>query len=193
MHRSPQLHGSVGNVVHVAIGSENPSKVGAVRRAFELTFHDHDIEVDAMDVPGAPTQPMSDHETMSGAEFRLEHVRRRSPQADYWVGIEGGIERISGHFMVFAWAIVCDVDSVGRSRSANFELPQAAAQRVDICSELGGLTRAALGERSTRVGLVGILSEERITRESLYIQPVMLALMRLLPAWSATEHAFHTA
>ena len=51
-------------------------------------------------------QPMSESETIKGATNRANNVSKLEPVADYWVGIEGGINIINEKLVAFAWVVV---------------------------------------------------------------------------------------
>ena len=55
---------------------------------------------------GVRPQPLSDAETLQGALNRVQHAAHLVPQADYWVGIEGGVEERQGSMEAFAWIVV---------------------------------------------------------------------------------------
>lgn len=89
-------------IVHVAVGSSNPSKVQAVERAFRRAISRAvvpvDIEIQGFDVESdVPNQPFGDDETRTGAKNRAKAAYRaylvandRSPHIA--VGMEGGLE-----------------------------------------------------------------------------------------------------
>jgi inosine/xanthosine triphosphatase len=166
----------------VVTGSRNPAKTGAVAEAFRL-LAGVDPVVEGIEVEGTTAQPMSDEETLAGAEFRARSARSARPDADFWVGIEGGVETVAGRLMVNAWVVVLHGDAVGRSRSATFELPEAAAEPIRSGGEMGAVTaRVHDGGDWRQAGLVSELSAGAVTRTSYYVQPVVLALLKFLPA-----------
>ena len=56
---------------------------------------------------------MSDSETQMGAVNRAQGAQKVFPQADYWVGIEGGIQEQDNDLMAFAWVFVLSKDKMG--------------------------------------------------------------------------------
>ncbi len=78
----------------VAIGSQNPTKVNAVKKAFEKVFPNISWEFTGVDVPsGVADQPMTDRESISGATNRAKQSLKKC-NADFGVGIEGGMQMI---------------------------------------------------------------------------------------------------
>ena len=75
----------------IIVASKNPVKIESTRSAFTKMFPDQVFEIEGMSVEsGVSNQPMGEEETLLGATNRVNKVFRLSPEADYWVGIEGG-------------------------------------------------------------------------------------------------------
>ena len=88
----------------VVIASHNPVKIRAVEKAFALQFPDQDIEFLACSAASdVSDQPRSDEETRRGARNRAQNAAVTHRQADFWIGLEGGIENMDGQLMAFAW------------------------------------------------------------------------------------------
>lgn len=49
-------------------------------------------------------------------------VASKNPVADYWVGLEGSIEKIDG-LEAFAWAVIKSKDKFSKARTASFPFP----------------------------------------------------------------------
>jgi len=168
----------------IAVASCQPAKVEAVEVAFSQVFGDVDVRGVAVD--SGTTQPRSDHDTHVGAKRRAALAKEAVPSADWWVGIEGGVEEVGDELMVMAWVVIEDGSSTASSRSASFALPRSIARRVKRGEPLGLSTRyVGRGTDWRRSGIVGALSDERVTRVGLYVQPVLLALLPFLPPWSS--------
>jgi inosine/xanthosine triphosphatase len=168
--------------VNVVVGSLSPVKLGAVADGFALL----DLPVtgvEGVDVAGTPDQPMTDEATLAGAEHRAAGARAARPTAGFWVGVEGGLERVGGRTMLSAWVVVISGAGTGRSRSASYELPEEVVRRVSGGTELGTVAAGFRASDARGSGLIATLTNDRITRRSLYVMPVALAVMRLLPAW----------
>jgi len=165
----------------VGVATANPVKLDAARRGFERAFAETPIELRAVDAAsGVADTPRSDAETLRGAEQRVARARELCPEADFWVGIEGGVDECAGALAAFGWVVVRSGDVEGRARSAAFGLPEAVAERVrrgvglaDACDEVLG------GDARTR-GAVGLLTQGAIDRAELYAHAVTLALIPFL-------------
>ncbi len=125
-------------------------------------------------------QPMSSEETLTGAENRAKNAKTEAPESDYWVGIEGGIEKIDGFLRAFAWVVVIDKkDYVSRSRTAEFTLPKKVADLIEEGYELGDADDIVFKRSNSKqeIGSVGILTHDVLTRTSFYEPAVILALI----------------
>lgn len=166
--------------VTVVVASGNPVKLAAARRGFELMLPNREIGLEPFPVPsGVPDQPRGDPETRRGAETRAEEAARRRPGADYWVGIEGGVEDGPDGMTAFAWVVVRSPRRAGASRTASFPVPPPVAELVRAGRELGEADDEVFGTEGSksREGAVGLLTEGAVSRARLYEQAVALALI----------------
>lgn len=167
----------------VVVASQNPVKLGAVEAAFAAQFPERDIDVSGIATEsGVSDQPVGDDETRTGARNRVERARERAPDADYWVGLEGGIVSVGGTLYAFAWMAVGDRRGrLGEARSATLPLPPAVRELVDGGMELGAANDRVFGtlDSKQKGGAFGLLTGGRHTRESVYAQTVLLALIPL--------------
>ena len=77
----------------VVVASQNPVKVAAAEAAFRIQFPDEGIEVLSTTAEsGVEEQPFSDEDTRAGAINRAHDAAERLPEADFWVGMEGGVD-----------------------------------------------------------------------------------------------------
>jgi inosine/xanthosine triphosphatase len=163
------------------VASSNPVKVEAALAGFRRLFPEERFEVAAVSVPsGVSAQPMSDEETMRGARHRAEGAVRQVPDADYWVGIEGGIEERDGALEAFAWIVVQSREGlVGRSRTATFLLPERVAAHVRRGVELGEADDLVFDRTNSKQqnGAVGLFTDDVIDRKRYYEHAVILALI----------------
>jgi inosine/xanthosine triphosphatase len=166
--------------ISVALASTNPVKKQAVQHGFHRFFHGQPIDVTCLsgDSPIA-AQPLTSNETLRGASLRAKQAREGMPEANYWVGIEGGIEDTLEGMLTFAWVVVLDQQWIGRSRSGAFLLPTKVADLVREGYELGTADDMIFGGVDTKRknGAIGLLSGNVLDRAGLYEQAVILALL----------------
>jgi len=165
----------------IVVASKNPVKLNAARAGFESFFSD--VEVNGVVVDsGVSDQPMSDDETLNGARKRAANARAEHPEADFWVGIEGGVHRDDNGLTAFAWIVVCGREITGESRTTTFRLPPGVNELIDRGYELGTANDMLFNAHNSKQqsGAVGLLTNNAITRTQLYVQAVQLALIPFL-------------
>lgn len=164
----------------IIVSSQNPVKIQATLNGFDQMFPDQTFAADTVSVPsGVSDQPMSDEEALRGAMNRADGARQAAPEADYWVGIEGGSEEMDGEIAAFAWVVVRDRGSLGKSRTAAFFLPNQIAELMRQGKELGDADDIVFGRTNSKQdnGAVGILTNDVSDRTALYEHAVVLALI----------------
>ena len=164
----------------IVVASLNPVKADAVLGAFQRLFPEEKFTVKAVSVPSdVSDQPMTDAETRQGAGNRARHAREAMPDADYWVGVEGGCEVQTGDLVAFAWVQILGEGRESSARTAAFRLPSRVKQLVAEGMELGDADDVVFGESNSKQqnGAVGLLTGNVETRTSLYEQAVVLALI----------------
>lgn len=106
----------IGPTPVVVVASQNPVKVDATRRGFAKMFPQVAFHVQSVAAASSVRhQPLSDAETLQGALNRTQHAAQLVPQADYWVGIEGGVEERQGSMEAFAWIVVSAPHLLGKA------------------------------------------------------------------------------
>jgi len=168
----------------VIVASQNPVKLQAVQEGFARMFPGEEFCIQSISVPsGVDAQPRSDRETLQGALNRVENARRAAPEADFWAGVEGGIEDDdpsgSGSMSAFAWVVISDSRRLGKARTGAFFLPQQVAELVRQGKELGEADDLVFQRSNSKQenGAVGILTGDVLDRAGFYVQAVILALI----------------
>ena len=145
--------------LEIAVGSTNPVKIDAVERTLErFDPHVTDVSVDS----GVPEQPWSIEETVTGAENRARRALAE-PEADYGIGLEGGVARLDGApgLSLIMWAAVTDGDRIERGGGPTIRLPDDVARRLEDGAELGPVMDERLGTDgiAETEGAVGVLTD----------------------------------
>ncbi len=167
----------------VIAASTNPVKVRAVQQAFTQAFPEASITVlGHKAASGVPDQPMTDEETKLGALNRLADIRTQVPDADFWASLEGGVCPMDGSLEAFGWMAVQGGSRVSTARSASFPLPSAAVRALRQGEELGPVMDQLFAEHNTKHkgGAVGLLTNGLVSRQQLYVQPLLFALIPFL-------------
>lgn len=165
----------------VVVASTNPVKENTARMGLEKMFPDETFEVKGVSAPsGVPDQPMGEEETLLGATNRVMNVSTLAPDADMWMGIEGGLKETDGQMEAFAWIVVKDKNGrMGKGRTGSFFLPAKVAELIHQGMELGKADDVVFGQTNSKQsnGAVGILTGDVLTRTTYYEPAVILALI----------------
>jgi len=164
----------------VIIASKNPVKINAVKIGFEKVFPSEKFEFEGVSVPsGVTDQPMNNKDTLTGAVNRADNAKTQLQKADFWVGIEGGLERHNGEMEAFAWVVIKSREIDGKARTGTFFLPQKIVELIDAGKELGEADDIVFGQVNSKQknGIVGFLTGNLIVRTRYYSEAIILALI----------------
>lgn len=164
----------------IVVASTNPVKIKAVQNAFIRMFPGQEFQLKSVAVAsGVSDQPASDEEVVKGAENRARNAKSMVQHADYWVGIEGGIEDSGFGMAAFAWIIVLSEKQIGRGRTGTFFLPEKVAELVRQGKELGEANDIVFDRSNSKLkdGAIGLLTGNVINRTKLYVHGVIMALV----------------
>ncbi|EGR0697752.1 non-canonical purine NTP phosphatase [Vibrio parahaemolyticus] len=160
----------------VVIASLNPAKINAVKSAFQSAFPQQAFEFVGISVPSeVADQPMTNEETHHGAVNRVKNAKVEMPTADFYVGLEAGIE---GN-VTFAWMVIESDTHRGESRSASLMLPPEVLAQLADANELGDVMDKVFGTENIKQkgGAISLLTQNQLTRSSVYHQALILALI----------------
>jgi inosine/xanthosine triphosphatase len=169
-------------MIKIIVASKNPVKIEAVKHGLK-SFLNEEFEIVGISVhSGVSDQPMSDTETLQGAVNRVENALKQYPSYDYYVGLEGGVEQTASGLMAFAWMVISNGEKTGKARTASFFLPPQVAELVHGGMELGHADDVVFKKNNSKQqnGAIGLLTNDAITRESLYLPAVQMAFIPFL-------------
>ncbi len=167
--------------MRIVISSSNPVKIAASQAAFIAMFPAADMEFISVNVAsGVSEQPASDVESRLGATNRMNNARIAQPEADFWVGLEGGLEWIDQEPFASAWMVVGDGSGKrGQARTTTLPLPPAVRQLLLQGLELGDANDRVFATLHSKQagGAFGLLTNGLMTRQSVYTEALILALL----------------
>lgn len=102
------------------------------------------------------------------------------PDADFWVGLEGGVDLHDDEMAVSGWVVVEDrTGRVGKSMTNTIYLPPKVAKLVAGGMELGEADDIVFGTTNSKQsnGAVGILTGDVLKREEGFMIGVVGALV----------------
>ncbi len=164
----------------IVVASKNPVKARAALNGFRRVFPEETFEVETVSVAsGVSDQPLSDDETLRGARNRARAAMERVPDADAWVGLEGGVEERPEGLASYAWIVVLSRGQEGRAQTGVFFLPDRVADLVRSGTELGHAIDEVFERSGSKRsgGAVGVLTDGAMDRTELYEHAVVLALV----------------
>ena len=135
---------------------------------------------------------MTDAETIRGARIRAARAIGLG-QADYGVGIEGGLEQTEGSWFNSGWAVV--VDRTGREgvgSTLRMQVPLTLMNLVLAGQELGEACDLVFGRTDAKraEGFVGLMTGSAIHRTGALCDAVIAALTPFLnPALNGSRDA----
>ncbi|KAK1736637.1 inosine/xanthosine triphosphatase [Skeletonema marinoi] len=182
--------------VRVAVGSGNPCKIEAVRRAFDQIFSSDDVKIviSSHSVPsGVADQPFGDEETRQGAKNRAlaaynaacseaKESNHLEDMPDFAVGLEGGLEKVVHEEDEELWCMAWMAISLswGYAKTGSFLLPPALCDLVlNKNMELGHADDVVFRRVNSKhgSGTVGVLTKGEIDRTEYYVHALKLALI----------------
>lgn len=167
----------------VAIGSTNPVKISAVKKAFKKVFPNKKFIFIGVEVSsGVSHQPMSDLETVKGATNRAKRSLKKT-HADFGVGLEGGIQKIGDKWFDCGWIVVLDKSGKeGIGSSIRMHVPKKMMKHVHKGMEIGHIDDMLFKTQNSKKGKghFGLMTKGIITREDGYIHACVSALSRFL-------------
>lgn len=198
-------HPAAQLTIRVAVGSKNPCKIEAVKKAFEDVFGRRSrpvqILISSHTVPsGVSDQPFGDAETREGATNRAKAAydaekNENNQHLDFAVGLEGGLEKLSDELWCMAWMAIyggsksisrafktgdMNKQSWGYAKTGCFLLPPALYELVlKHNMELGDADDKVFSRVNSKhgEGTVGKLTDGEINRAEYYVHALKLALI----------------
>ena len=172
-------------IMKILVGSKNPVKINSVGEAFSEYFQN--IEVLGKDVnSGVSVQPINE-ETFDGAKNRVRELinlnKTENLNADFFVGIEGGIIQIYETWFGFGCMCIADKEQhLGYGTSPLFELPDSIVKELLEGKELGDVMDEITGKYNTKQkeGAIGFFTNGKMHRKDLYTPGLITALIPFL-------------
>jgi inosine/xanthosine triphosphatase len=167
----------------IAVGSLNPVKIEAVRQAFTQVWPKIRWQVTGIAVAsGVSAQPMSDLESITGAQARAIKAYQKLSAA-YGVGLEGGVQAIGDLWFDCGWAVVYRADGIeGLGSTARIITPPKMMALLKQGQELGDVVDHFFNTQNSKQakGHFGLMTNGAIDRTRGYADGVVMALARFL-------------
>ena len=155
----------------IIIGSNNPTKIKAVKNVFP------EAEIRAYPADsGVSSQPFSDAETRQGAVNRATGCARAG-EGCYGIGLEGGVMFMGEELFLCNWGALAAPDGrIFTGSGARILLPEEIRIGLESGKELGELMDdfAEKQEVSKNEGAIGIFTNDRISRVDMFTHVIEL-------------------
>ncbi len=164
----------------VIIASQNPVKIACVQEGFARIFPEYDFEFEGVSVPSLVSdQPMSDAETLQGAMNRVHNAQEKISDADFYVGIEGGVQKVTDEIHEFAWIVIFRNGIIGKAKAPIFILPPVYKEYLEKGMEVGHISDVVFGKENSKqnMGASGLLTRGVLDRKNYYVPAVILACL----------------
>jgi inosine/xanthosine triphosphatase len=169
--------------MRIALGSENPIKIQAVKNVFSKIYPNLKLHIFSVKiVSNVPDQPFN-QDTIKGAINRAKEVMAIT-ETDLAIGIEAGLLEfpltLSGYFDMQWCAIIDKNMKITLGCSSGFELPlKIVHQAVTDGKEVGKLMdeMTSINDVGRKMGAIGILSKGIMNRIHLNEQAVLMAMI----------------
>lgn len=167
----------------IAVGSTNPVKIEATKRAFGKVWPKKKCEVVGVEVlSGVSHQPMTDKEAVRGARNRAKGVLKLE-KADFGVGLEGGLQEFEGIWFDTGWIVVIDKKGTeGIGSTIRMQNAPKTIKMVQKGMELGHVDDVVFKVKNSKQGdgHFGLMSKNAVTRTEAYTEGVISALVRFI-------------
>ncbi|MEM3585728.1 MAG: inosine/xanthosine triphosphatase [Candidatus Jordarchaeaceae archaeon] len=168
----------------IAVGSENPVKISAVRNVMQKLLGN--VKIYGVKVQSdTPPQPIGLSQTIKGALKRAENALVKITNAELGIGIEAGIIDITlgdeARYLDFQYCVIIDRKGTKTfGAGPGFEYPPIVTKKVieenlevgEVMEEITGIKN--LGEK---MGAIGYLSHGLINRTKLTEFSVLMAML----------------
>ena len=173
-------------MVVIVVGSVNPNKVGAIMEIWDSFVGDTKVIIQGVKVPSDISEmPFSRDETITGARNRAANALKEIPDADFGVGIEGGLEYSEQTgYILRAWCVIIRKSDHREflGSSTGMWLPESLITYMKVNNV--DLSRAieiilGLSDIGKKDGIYGLFTGGKVTRKHAFIDALQMALWPL--------------
>lgn len=173
----------------IAVGTENKAKLSACETVFGAAFPDEQLEFLPFSVEsGVSAMPMNNEEMYQGALNRATALKELAADADFWVGLEGGVQEEPPHKSLYllGWAAILKAgsDEIGSGFSGGVKLDDDIALELRGGAELGPLiqerTKDIDNDIRHTIGASGLQTKGLYTRTMEFEHAIRAALGKLI-------------
>lgn len=168
----------------VVVGSKNIPKRNSVEKVFRAAFPDQEIFVETVSAEsGVSSHPTTADESLAGAMARAAHAKELITDADYYVGIEGGLLSAAGRTWEIGWVTISDANGkIATGLSSGIEVQGKMLREIHGGVAMGEILARDFGIESAgnKNGFYGLATDDLVTRQQAYEQGIAFALAQFL-------------
>lgn len=168
----------------VVVGSDNPSKVNPVRKVFGTHFSDVKVQGIYVD-SGVSETPLTDEEIFNGAMNRAKAAMKKVPEADFGVGVEGGMHNFSYGWVKYELVIILHKNgTIGIGTSGGLLVPDHFVTEVKKGRALTDIGDETFNTKliGKGMGIVGYFTKGLVSRRNAVEHGVALAISKFINA-----------
>ena len=165
----------------VVISSFNPVKIESTKEAFSLVFKNEKFIYNSVSASSEVSdQPFGSQETYIGALNRVKNSKKIKKGANFYIGIESGIEEIEDDLAAFSWILIESNNGLAKAKTATFFLPKSLSKLIKEGKEMGEASDIVFKSINIKQkgGAIGYLTRQVIDRTKLYTHAIVLALIK---------------
>ena len=166
----------------IAVGSTNKTKIEPVEEIFSKHFSNVIVKSVKVDF-GVDDQPMGDEEMYRGALNRAKSALGKIKDAEYGVGIEGGLHKRSYGWFEHSLVVIVDRSGkIGVGASGGLVLPKKVMEKINQGKNLEQAIDGLFGTQKIGegIGMFGIMTKNVVTRSGGVSHGVAFALAPFL-------------
>ncbi len=172
----------------IGVGTQNPAKLSAAEQALKQILNKFErapgrsVRIrQTTTSTSVPDMPLTIHDLMQGALERALFTYKTFPEADFVLGLEGGVYRVPEQRAVFlqSWAYAFNGSTGFFGSSPALPLPESiTAPLFEQGLELSSVIDQLSGKEDVRSneGTFGILTRNLMSRSDSFVMAVIAAL-----------------
>ena len=168
----------------IAVGSTNPVKINAAQIGFAKIFPETEIIIKHAEVDSGVFEQPWGEDVIRGAINRAKNILTQIKDADFGVGLEGGLEQNGFGYFTYGWAaIVNQNDQIGLGKSVDLQVPKKIVDLIRLENlEMGHALDKLLGTTNIKQkqGYIGYVTNDLITRTDAYVGAIICAMARFI-------------
>ncbi len=187
------------NKMLIVIGTLNRAKTEGFKKAVDTISKNindplwNTIEYNSVETSsGVSSRPLSTDEMINGAINRARDALKKVPNADFSVGMEGGVYTNSFGTYLGAWIAIIKnsqnttnhKEEIGLGCSAFIEIPKDFAERLNNGEEMGPLMQELMNDKNNNIrhsnGTSGVLTSDLYTRNMEFEHATICAFAKFL-------------